>query len=99
MFLLLIKVVTMDEVDCLDTTQVAEIIMVCNGNGTATTRGYISRGQRLRVILGTYLDQAVERQTYEIPDRVASRWICSSVVGVADSYLVEESRKIGECSP
>jgi DNA-binding response OmpR family regulator len=60
----------MDQLESLETLQVAKIFVVCNQNDTAPVWGYILRQQGLTVILERSLDQAVDRWTSENPDLV-----------------------------
>lgn len=58
----------MEQLDYLESTQVAKIFVVCDRHDTAPVWGYILRHQGLSVILETSLDKAVDRWTNEIPD-------------------------------
>ena len=94
----------MDEVNCLDTTQVARTFSICDRNDTAPAGGYILRQQGLRVVPETHPDQGVDRRTDETPDRVVSMRIFSSAIfpvsaiRAAGSSILEKPEKIRECS-
>ena len=60
----------MEQIDYLESTQVAKVFVVCDRSDTAPVWGYILRHQGLSVILETSLDKAVEHWTTEIPDVV-----------------------------
>lgn len=60
----------MDQLDSLETLQVAKIFVVCDQSDTAPVWGYILRQQGLTVILETSLDKAIDRWSSEIPDLV-----------------------------
>lgn len=60
----------MEQMESLESTQVAKIFVVCDQNETAPVWGYILRQQGLIVILETSLDKAIDRWTSEFPDLV-----------------------------
>lgn len=60
----------MDQIDTLESTQIAKIFVVCDRSDTAPVWGYILRHQGLTVILETSLEKAIDRWTSENPDLV-----------------------------
>lgn len=60
----------MDQVDYLESAQLARVFVVCDQDDTAPVWGYILRQQGLTVILETSLDKAEERWANEMPDLI-----------------------------
>lgn len=60
----------MDQLDYLESAQLAKVFVVCDQDDTAPVWGYILRQQGLTVILETSLDKAEERWANEMPDLI-----------------------------